>query len=402
MIIHSYSRISCFEQCPLKFKFKYVDKVKIEVEETVEAFLGSRVHETLEKLYYDLKFEKLNSIRELINYYNSEWEKNWNDNILIVRDEYDKENFRRMGEKFITDYYNHYKPFDQDKTIGLEMKVVIKLDDVVDDKKEGDKAGYVLQGFIDRLSFKDGVYEIHDYKTANTLPAQNEVDHDRQLALYSIAVKQMFRDCEEVVLVWHYLAFDKELRSKRTDEELSELKKEVVKIIKQIERCKEYKPRESPLCDWCVYRELCPRFKHLVGVEEKKPKEFLADDGVRLVNEYANLKVKEKEIAERLGEIKDNIFAFAEQKVVDKIYGSDAVVSVWKKECVKFPSKSSEDYEKFVDVLKRESLWDEFSTLDKFKLERAFENVEIEHRKMIPLSKFAHKELIKRLYLRRR
>jgi putative RecB family exonuclease len=236
----------------------------------------------LEKLYKDLKFQKLNSLQQLLDYYTSEWEKNWNDKILIVRDEYDQDNFKRMGEKFITDYYNRYKPFDQARTIGLEMQIILKLD----------KNGlYILQGYIDRLaSPSDGVYEIHDYKTANSLPGQDHVDADRQLALYSIAVKETFKDCKKAILIWHYLAFDKELRSERSDEQLEELKKEVIETIQEIENTKEFKPVESALCDWCAFRELCPRFSHLVEVEDKKPEEFLADDGVKLVNEYAALK----------------------------------------------------------------------------------------------------------------
>jgi len=82
---------------PLKFKYGYIDKVETEIEGSIEAYLGSRVHEALEKLYKDLKFEKENSLQELLDYFNSEWEKHWNENILIVREEYTKENFRKMG-----------------------------------------------------------------------------------------------------------------------------------------------------------------------------------------------------------------------------------------------------------------------------------------------------------------
>ena len=50
MTVYSHSRLSCFEQCPHKFKLQYIDKVETEVEESIEAYLGLRVHETLEKL----------------------------------------------------------------------------------------------------------------------------------------------------------------------------------------------------------------------------------------------------------------------------------------------------------------------------------------------------------------
>ena len=104
MQTYSYSKVSCFEQCPLKFKFQYIDKIKTEIEQTVEAFLGSLVHEALEKLYTDLKFQKVMKLKGVLEFYNGLWQKNWNDAIVIVRKEYDQENYRKMGEKFLTDY----------------------------------------------------------------------------------------------------------------------------------------------------------------------------------------------------------------------------------------------------------------------------------------------------------
>ncbi|MBU1321571.1 MAG: PD-(D/E)XK nuclease family protein, partial [Nanoarchaeota archaeon] len=384
MTVYSHSRISSFEQCPLKFKLHYIDEVESEIGEGVEAFLGSRVHDVLEKLYKDLKFEKINTLPELLEFYNSEWEKNWNENILIVRKEYDKENYRQMGERFITDYYNRYKPFDHDKTIGLEMRIVIDIN------------GKKIQGFIDRLASKDGVYEIHDYKTANTLMTQEKADEDRQLALYAIAVKEMFSDCEKVELVWHYLAFDKEIRSTREDEALEELKKEVLKAIESIESAENYPAKESALCDWCEYQPDCPNFRHLFEVEKKTIEEFKDDDGVKLANEYAAWKIKEQKVNEKVKEIRDKIFAFGEQKKVNKVYGSDTAVTIWQKDCVKFPGRTDERHATFVELLKKEGLWDEFTTLDKFKLEKAFENLDIDPEKMQELAKFGKKELIKR------
>jgi putative RecB family exonuclease len=58
MTIYSHSRLSCYEQCPRKYKLQYIDRIKIEVKETIELFLGKRVHETLKKLYHDLRYQK--------------------------------------------------------------------------------------------------------------------------------------------------------------------------------------------------------------------------------------------------------------------------------------------------------------------------------------------------------
>lgn len=43
----SISRIGSFETCLLQYKYAYIDRVEVEAEDTVETFLGSRLHEDL-------------------------------------------------------------------------------------------------------------------------------------------------------------------------------------------------------------------------------------------------------------------------------------------------------------------------------------------------------------------
>ncbi len=74
MTVYSHSRLSTFEQCPQKFKLQYIDKVETEVEESIEAFLGSRTHETLEKLYRDLQYQKENTLDDLLSFLHDEWD----------------------------------------------------------------------------------------------------------------------------------------------------------------------------------------------------------------------------------------------------------------------------------------------------------------------------------------
>ena len=75
MPIYSHSRLSRFENCKLSYKYCYIDRIRKE-EQGVEAFLGSRFHETMEKLYAELKF-KTATLDELKAYFNELWDKNW-------------------------------------------------------------------------------------------------------------------------------------------------------------------------------------------------------------------------------------------------------------------------------------------------------------------------------------
>ena len=66
-------------------------------------------------------------------------------------------------------------------------------------------ANYVVE------NVEEGHYEIHDYKTSIHLPLPAYFARDRQLALYLLGVKDAYPDTESIRLIWHFLAFDKEL-----------------------------------------------------------------------------------------------------------------------------------------------------------------------------------------------
>ena len=126
-----------------------------------------------------------------------------------------------MGIKFVTDYYNRMKPFDQLTILGLETTDRMTLPD-----------GNQWHVRIDKLACdKEGNYFVCDYKTNARMKDQEEADADRQLALYSIWVKDKFEDVKSVKLIWHMLAFDKDAVSERTDKQLEKLQQEIMNKI---------------------------------------------------------------------------------------------------------------------------------------------------------------------------
>ena len=250
MNIYSYSKLKCYEQCQQKFKLQYIDKVKIEVKENIELFLGKRVHETLKKLYNDLQYQKENTLEEILDFLHDRWQKNWNDSIVIVKKEHCSEDYLKMAVKCITDYYNRYKPFNHGRrTISLEERILINLDS---------SGNYKLCGYIDMLTMsEEGCYNIHDYKTCSRLPSLETIENDRQLTLYSIGVKQRYPDVKDIRMIWHFLKFDKEIDSTRTDEELKELKQNTIRLINTIENTEKFPANPSVLCKWCKFKSMC-------------------------------------------------------------------------------------------------------------------------------------------------
>jgi putative RecB family exonuclease len=382
--------LGCCENCPLQYKFKYVDKVECEVCEGVEAFMGKRVHETLEKLYTDLKFQRILALNELKEYLKTNWKKNWNETIRIVKKEYKEEDYLKMALKFIEDYYESNKPFNDGVTIGTEMRIVINLDN---------KGKYKLQGYIDRLNcINNEEYHIIDYKTNSHLKIQEQLDNDRQLALYQTAVENTFKDAKKILLKWHFLAFNKALTSTRTKQELKQLKIDTIKLIKRIESEKDYKPIKSNLCDWCEFRGICPEWSHLVSLESKTAKQYLEDDGVKLVNNYIKLSEQRRAIEKQLDEIKQDLISFSKQKGVDVVFGSNNKIKVKIDESYTFPKKGSKEREKLMEFLKKIKKLEEVIDIDIFALKKVMKEESWTEKELKELKKFAEKTETKTLY----
>ena len=51
MPLYSHSKLQSFESCPRQYWYQYIGKPDVEKVDTIEAFLGTCVHKTLENLY---------------------------------------------------------------------------------------------------------------------------------------------------------------------------------------------------------------------------------------------------------------------------------------------------------------------------------------------------------------
>lgn len=403
MTTYSHSRLNTFENCPLQYKLHYIDGIERD-EEGIEMFVGSRFHEVMDKLYRDLHF-KTYSLEELFDFYEAQWKKEYNKSVIITKKDRTVADYKNIGRKCIESYYKRYHPFTQSRTLGVEREVIFDLDD---------KGRYKFRGFIDRLAqTDDGTYQIHDYKTSGYLPDQKHFEEDKQLAFYQIGVKKKWNDVKDVKLIWHYVVFDKEMVSSRSHEQLERLKKDAISLIDRIENTKEFIPKESSLCDWCVFPDLCPKRKHLYRVETLPVNEYLKDSGVKLVNTFTELAVEKKDLQDKIdvidGEIdkiREAVIEYSKKEGVDVIRGSDHKLKVSEKTKVSAPSKNTPERKELEEVIRESHKWDEVSTLDASALEKVVieetwdkkiinkikKFLSIENRKSVSLSKLQEKE----------
>ncbi|MBZ5699038.1 MAG: PD-(D/E)XK nuclease family protein [Acidobacteriia bacterium] len=243
----SHSKLTTYQQCPQKYKFRYIDEIPPPIR-SIELHLGDSVHRALEKLYADAMHGRTHSCDEILSFYQQKWDEGYTPQMRIVRSGTTARTYLENGRRMLQTYHQRFYPFTQSRTLELEGKFLYP----VSEKHE-------IRGVIDRLARTgDGSLEIHDYKTSRRLPDSSQVGSDTQLALYELALRHRWPGTRHISLIWHYLAFDEEIQITKTPQQLETIKQNTLGLIKRIESTTSFPTRVAPLCDWCEYKEICP------------------------------------------------------------------------------------------------------------------------------------------------
>lgn len=234
----SHSRIECFDNCPYKYKLKYLDKIKT-LKDTDAAnnplYLGTALHTGIEK-------DAETAIKEYYAQY------------PIITDEHINEAIK----------LRYLIPKAKELLPPGDYEVPIKTEDFI--------------GYIDLLSPNDdGTYDLWDFKYSNN---SYHYKDSPQLHLY-----KYFKEKESLNQIkiknLHYLLVPKiNIKLKKTetldefrDRLQEELFKSNIKIldveynpdyvinftlnIKKSIECEEFNKNETYLCDWCEYQKYC-------------------------------------------------------------------------------------------------------------------------------------------------
>jgi putative RecB family exonuclease len=359
------SKLDVYKNCARRYQYRYVDKISRR-RKTPETVVGTSVHAAFEELYGLVSGGKIPTLAEVNALYRQALNEEWDETVQLKDARFTKENWIKVGDDCVELYYNAHAPFNEDRTIAVEKRVGFPL--AVDDDE------YRIEGFVDRLSLApDGAIEIHDYKTAKSLPNQAHADADWQLALYELAIRREWPDTKDVRLKWHYVRHGKVLTSIRDAAARERLLNEVTATISAIKHDHEFAPNPGPLCDWCEYRDLCPVFAHPEKIAALPPAERKKDDGVRLVNALTEVEAKRRRLKDEMktvelekDELDKRIADFAEAEKISVVAGETSEASVSVKNDIHLPTKTHEP-EKHADLEKEArgtALWEEVARLD--------------------------------------
>lgn len=246
----SHSKLTAYQQCPQKYKFRYLDEIPVLIR-SIELHLGDSVHRALEQLYADAMHGQTLSCDETLAFFQQKWDEGYTPQLRIVRSGTTARTYLEYGRQMLRTYHRRFYPFTESTTLELEQKFAYPLSETQE-----------LRGIVDRLARAgDGSLEIHDYKTSRRFPTPSQAGSDTQLALYELALRHRWPDTPRITLIWHYLAFDQDISIAKTMQQLETIKRNTLGLIRRIESTTSFATHVTPLCDWCEYKEICPAMK---------------------------------------------------------------------------------------------------------------------------------------------
>ena len=309
----SYSALDTFRQCPLKYKFQVVEKIK--APKNKEAVFGNKLHKALQ--YFHSKQPVSPTLDELLNYIKEIWESE------IFGDEQTDMIYFSEAIKILKNYYENYlKIKDKFTVLDTETRFEVLLENP---KNKEQKC--LLAGIVDRIDkTRDGV-EIIDYKTAKRFPGQEDVNKSLQLSLYCLGIinrwPQFAREGpEKIRLTFYYLKHQEMVTTRRTKEQLDHIQERVWEALAEIEKS-EFQPTPSALCDWCGYRRLCPMWKHLYK------EQFSLDDQQikKVTDEFFELKQSNSKNNKRINELKEIIEGYLDKEKIERVFGDTGYIT---------------------------------------------------------------------------
>ncbi|CAB4880913.1 unannotated protein [freshwater metagenome] len=243
------SRAGDFQQCPLLFRFRSIDRLP--TAPSSAATRGTVVHAALESLY-DLPAAQrtVQAAADLI-------EPSWSDlltkepEVAVVVEEEGLSAWLDRARELITTYFAMEDP-QRLEPAAREVFVEADLHN-----------GLTIRGFIDRLDVApNGDVRIVDYKTGKS-PAPAFAEKSLfQMRFYALVLWR--RDGaipKQLKLI--YLANGRDLIEEPDAGILERTEDKILSTWQDIESSvakKEFEPKKSKLCSWCDFQALCPAF----------------------------------------------------------------------------------------------------------------------------------------------
>jgi len=195
----SYSSVSCYLQCPLKWRFHYVDKIPEEFV-TSSLVFGHAIHESVAAyLNASLSGETLTPDEMLMVYLNA-WRESGAVEIRCSNGD-SEEKLLKKAQDLLTLWHGGQDGISE--VLGVEEAFSVDIAELAGHPSLDIPA---LIGYVDHIVKQpDGSITLIDLKTAARKPSQLLADQSLQLTAYSLGAEALGFDPDELTLRLDYL-----------------------------------------------------------------------------------------------------------------------------------------------------------------------------------------------------
>ena len=243
---YSFSRIKCLNQCPLRYRYRYIQGLK-EAFRSIESFVGNTVHDILEWLYAERHRGWEADESAMLDRFATSWTENRDDAVAIIRIDDSEESYLKTGREMLIRFYRDTFARDRSETLALEKRLSVRLSDTV-----------VFTGFADRIGRTEkGRLFVIDYKTSKTEGDGSEFSEGLQAPLYAACVLAD-SDEEEALAGYHYLRHGTTRWQQVDGERGAQLLERFLDLANEAAAAGEFPARPGILCAWCGFNAQCP------------------------------------------------------------------------------------------------------------------------------------------------
>lgn len=266
----STSQLTLYAECPLKYKFQYIDKLE-KPAVSVHLAYGSAIHKALEYMNTQTNAQILDIYQVFHDSYLNEMSKMnldpfgyYNAGLYLTA--------IKSLEKYFVDFYQTYEPTIYKDENGEKPSLECKFTVPIYDKDGSLIEGYSYHGIIDVVGVRDKKIFVLDYKTAKEDYTPFKIKTSIQLTLYAYAIRHLLKNGnfpnikkkQEDFTLYHILIKSdspeiiekKKIISERDINRLLYITKTFIKgVNNQI-----FIPNYQENCKWCQYKQNCLEF----------------------------------------------------------------------------------------------------------------------------------------------
>ncbi len=237
----SFSRISIYDACPLRYKFIYIDKMPT-AQRSYFSF-GNSIHKVLEIFYHPEKnFIKMN--KPPSSYLNELLKENWISS--GYKNEKEEEKAKYDAGKILERLYKE-NIFGFTPAYLVEKSFSFKLDK------------FKVIGRIDRIDESADGFKIIDYKTNRVLPHLFKEIDLLQPAIYYMAAKKALGIKQIKSVSLFFVRYNKQIKFNLSEDFLKRSEEKVINTGNLILK-EEFYPKTNRRCSTCEFKDICPVF----------------------------------------------------------------------------------------------------------------------------------------------